>query len=101
MHARQGKELFLIARSAENFSLTGSEKAAESVVRAIARKRRASYIPGYWALVMAIVRSLPESTFQFLRFLRGRKPFKVLALWRAIRPTQAQLQSQEAAKHLL
>ena len=45
---------------------------ARGIVRAMAGRRHTVYLPRVWALVMAIVRVLPESVFQRFSFLSGR-----------------------------
>ncbi len=45
---------------------------ARGVLRAIDRGRSEAYVPGRWALIMAIVRALPEALFQRFASLSGR-----------------------------
>ena len=53
--------------------LWGEKRAvARGIVRALAGRRHTIYLPGIWALVMAIVRVLPEFVFQRFSFLAGR-----------------------------
>jgi decaprenylphospho-beta-D-erythro-pentofuranosid-2-ulose 2-reductase len=57
----------------KNFSFSTPEAVARGIVRAIDAGRSEAYIPGYWRTVMAVVRLLPETIFQRLRFLSGRE----------------------------
>ncbi|HEX5053432.1 MAG TPA: SDR family NAD(P)-dependent oxidoreductase [Planctomycetota bacterium] len=53
--------------------LWGDKRAvARGIVRAMGRRAHTTYLPRSWALVMGIVRLLPESIFQRLSFLSGR-----------------------------
>lgn len=45
---------------------------ARGIVRAMDARKAEVYVPGYWALIMAIVRNTPEALFQKLAFLSGR-----------------------------
>jgi decaprenylphospho-beta-D-erythro-pentofuranosid-2-ulose 2-reductase len=56
----------------QNFLWGEKGKAAASIVRALEGRRHAVYVPGHWALVMAIVRGLPEFVFQRFGFLADR-----------------------------
>lgn len=51
---------------------TSAERAADDIVRAIDRGAAEVFVPGYWRLIMAIVRNTPEALFQRLGFLSGR-----------------------------
>ncbi|HBW82542.1 MAG: short-chain dehydrogenase [Gammaproteobacteria bacterium] len=44
------------------------ELVAEHIEKAVRRKRDTVYIPGYWRLIMAVVRSIPEAVFKRLKF---------------------------------
>jgi len=44
------------------------EQIAQSIVRAIAKKRSTIYAPGFWRVIMFIVRSIPEIIFKRLKF---------------------------------
>lgn len=46
--------------------------AARGIVRAIDRRAREVYVPGFWFFIMAVVRNMPEAIFQKLSFLSGR-----------------------------
>lgn len=48
------------------------EQVARLIVRAIDRGAGEVFVPGYWRLIMAIVRNTPEALFQRLGFLSGR-----------------------------
>lgn len=56
----------------QNFLWGEKTKAATAIVRAMDGRRHSVYVPGHWALVMAIVRVLPEFVFQRFGFLAGR-----------------------------
>lgn len=45
---------------------------AKDIVRAIDRRVSEAYVPGFWALVMPVVRHTPEAIFQRLGFLSNR-----------------------------
>lgn len=44
------------------------DRVADGIVKAVTRKRHTVYIPGWWRLIMAIVRSLPDTIFKRLNF---------------------------------
>jgi len=44
------------------------ELVAAKIVRAIDQKRHTVYTPGYWRIIMAIVRSIPDVIFKRLKF---------------------------------
>jgi short-subunit dehydrogenase len=44
-----------------------AEKAAECIVRAIDKKKDVAYVPGFWALIMLIIRGIPEGVFKKLK----------------------------------
>jgi len=44
------------------------EFVARQIEKAIRRKRHTAYVPCYWRLIMAIVRSIPEAVFKRLKF---------------------------------
>jgi short-subunit dehydrogenase len=44
-----------------------AEKAGRCIVRAIDRKKDIAYVPGFWRLIMAVVRAIPERVFKTLR----------------------------------
>ena len=56
----------------QNFLWGEKHAVARGIVRALAGKRHSVYLPARWALVMAIVRVLPEAVFQRFGFLAGR-----------------------------
>lgn len=43
--------------------VTSPEKAGELCVRALLKGRAAAYIPGYWRLIMAVIRHIPGAVF--------------------------------------
>jgi decaprenylphospho-beta-D-erythro-pentofuranosid-2-ulose 2-reductase len=45
---------------------------ARAIVSAIDRGASEVYVPGYWRLIMAVVRNTPEALFQRLSFLVER-----------------------------
>ena len=51
---------------------TTAERAADAIVRAIDRGAGEVFVPGYWRMIMWIVRNTPEALFQRLGFLSGR-----------------------------
>jgi len=56
----------------KNALFVTSPEAARGIVRAIARRRGEVYVPGFWRIIMAVVRVLPETIFQRVGFLSGR-----------------------------
>lgn len=56
----------------QNFLWGEKRRVAEGIVRAMERRWHVAYLPRSWALVMAIVRALPEFVFQRFGFLAGR-----------------------------
>ena len=44
------------------------EQVADGIVRAVARKRHTAYVPGWWRIIMAVVRLLPDTIFKRLNF---------------------------------
>jgi hypothetical protein len=44
------------------------ELVARQIEKAVRRKRHTVYVPGYWRLIMAVVRSIPEAVFKRLKF---------------------------------
>ena len=57
---------------AKNILFSRSEDVARGVVRAIERGGSEAYVPGFWRLIMGIVRNTPESVFQRISGLSGR-----------------------------
>ncbi len=49
-----------------------AERVASDIVAAIDRKAGEVFVPGYWRMIMWIVRNTPEALFQRLGFLSGR-----------------------------
>ena len=44
------------------------DRVARGIVNAVIRKRHTVYVPGWWRIIMAIVRSLPDAIFKRLNF---------------------------------
>lgn len=44
------------------------ESVARGIVKAIQKRKSTAYVPGYWRLIMFIVRSIPESIFKKMNF---------------------------------
>lgn len=44
------------------------ELVAEKIVAAVYKKRHTVYAPGYWRVIMAIVRAIPDTLFKRLKF---------------------------------
>lgn len=57
---------------AKNASFITSEQAARGIVRAIEKRKKEVYVPGFWRPIMWAVRNMPEAVFQRLKFLSGR-----------------------------
>lgn len=43
------------------------EDVAKGIIRAIEKKKNEVYLPGFWALIMLVIRSVPEALFKRLR----------------------------------
>ncbi len=43
-------------------------RAARAIVRAVDRGKPVAYVPGFWRLIMALVRAIPETLFRRLAF---------------------------------
>jgi len=62
-----------MTRDHKKHALFGKPPAvAQSIVRAIDAGAPEAYVPAFWALIMPVVRSVPEALFQRLGFLSGR-----------------------------
>jgi short-subunit dehydrogenase len=46
------------------FLVASPDHAAEGIVKAVSRRRDSAYVPGFWALIMLIIRSVPEPVFK-------------------------------------
>lgn len=57
---------------AKNFSFSTPEKVAKTIFAGLKTKRYVRYVPGFWGLVMIVVKYMPEVIFQRLSFLSGR-----------------------------
>ena len=44
-----------------------ADKAGRCIVCAVDRKKNVAYVPGFWALIMFVIRSIPESIFKKLK----------------------------------
>jgi short-subunit dehydrogenase len=44
------------------------ELVAGKIIKAVDRKRHTVYVPGYWRLIMAVVRAIPDGLFKRLKF---------------------------------
>ena len=44
-----------------------AEKVAEGIVQAVSRKRDVVYLPGFWRLIMLVIRNIPEVVFKRLQ----------------------------------
>ena len=44
------------------------ELVASKILKAVDRKRHTVYVPGYWRLIMAVVRAIPDGLFKRLKF---------------------------------
>jgi len=56
----------------KNVLFSRSEDVARGIVRAIERGDSEAYVPGYWRVIMGIVRNTPEALFQRVSGLSGR-----------------------------
>ncbi|MGH1340191.1 MAG: SDR family NAD(P)-dependent oxidoreductase [Nannocystales bacterium] len=56
----------------KNALFATAQGVADSIVRQLDGAGGEAYVPRYWAPIMGVVRSLPETVFQRLRFLSGR-----------------------------
>jgi decaprenylphospho-beta-D-erythro-pentofuranosid-2-ulose 2-reductase len=57
---------------AKNMLFAKPERVARDIVRAIERGATEVYVPAVWSAIMPIVRGMPESLIQRLKFLSGR-----------------------------
>ena len=62
----------MTASHTKNALFASPTRVARDIARAIDRGAGEVYVPWFWALVMAVVRSTPEPLFQRLRALSGR-----------------------------
>lgn len=44
------------------------ELVANKIVKAVDKKRHTVYVPGYWRIIMALVRAIPDTLFKRLKF---------------------------------
>jgi len=47
----------------KSFLLTSPEKVAQDIYAALNKGKLTAYVPGYWQIIMAIIKSIPESIF--------------------------------------
>lgn len=47
--------------------VSSPEKVAEGICRAIDRKKNVAYVPGYWALIMLVIKSIPAAILKRTR----------------------------------
>ena len=52
----------------KGFLWSSPELVARKIEKAVGRKKHTVYIPGYWRLIMAVVRLIPEAVFKRLKF---------------------------------
>ena len=62
----------MTATHAKNAVFVSAERAGRDIVRAIDRGKAEAFVPGFWRLIMWVVRNTPEALFQRLAFLSGR-----------------------------
>jgi short-subunit dehydrogenase len=62
----------MTATHEKNALFSTAPAVAAGIVRAIDRGHAQAYVPGFWRLIMLIVRNLPEAFFQRLSSLSGR-----------------------------
>ena len=58
----------MTARFEKGVLWSSPESVATKIVRSIDKKKHTVYAPGYWRIIMAIVRSIPEVLFKRLKF---------------------------------
>ena len=51
-----------------NLLFVSPDRAARDILRAIAKRKDIAYVPGFWAVIMFVVRCLPESVFKRLNY---------------------------------
>lgn len=56
----------------KNALFVSREQAARGIVAALERNVSEAYVPGFWRLIMLVVRNLPEAVFQRIGALSGR-----------------------------
>ncbi len=62
----------MTATHTKNAVFAQPKPVAEGILRAMDARKAEVYVPGYWALIMFVVRNTPEALFQKLAFLSGR-----------------------------
>ena len=58
----------MTARLPQNALFADAGAVGRGVHRAIKRRREVVYLPGYWRLIMAVVKAMPEAIFKRLQF---------------------------------
>ena len=62
-----------MTREHKKHALFGKPRSvAMDIVRAMDARRSEAYVPGFWSVIMPVVKNTPEGLFQRLRFLSGR-----------------------------
>lgn len=51
----------------QNFLFAEPEKVAQSILKAVDQKRDVIYVPGFWRLIMLVIRNIPEKIFKRLK----------------------------------
>ena len=54
----------MTAHVEQNFLFASPEKVAKGILRAVDKRKDVVYVPGFWALIMFLVRSIPEWQFK-------------------------------------
>ena len=62
----------MTAGHSKNFVFARAPEVARQIERAIDRRVQVAYVPGFWRVVMFVVRNLPETVFQRVKGLSGR-----------------------------
>lgn len=57
----------MTAHLKQGLLFASAETAAKGIVKAIDRKKDVAYVPGFWALIMMIIRGIPEGIFKKLK----------------------------------
>ena len=51
-----------------NLLFVSPQRAARDILRAIVKRKDVAYVPRFWAVIMFVVRCLPESVFKRLNY---------------------------------
>lgn len=57
----------MTAHLPKNALFAPPEKVAEAILRGVERRRDVIYVPGFWRLVMLVIRAIPERVFKRLK----------------------------------